>query len=285
MFRQLLMRTLPPPPSITETPHLAQDLEDRRVAAGDTVALQCKALGSPPPRITWLRDDQPLRPSDRHHFTPGNQLLVISPASMEDAGRYTCLMSNTLGTERAHSQLVVSQPRGLCSPPAGLNTVTIGVIVIAVVTSIVVTSLVWVCIIYQTRKKSEECSVTNTGEPALTTGAVPLWRRRSCFKRLVFAVPDETIVPPDVPSYLSSQGTLSERQDVCIRVEAGGGPQPNGHLVDTAGTAGAPRQAGAALDSSLLITRYLCVLQPSTVPFCAPIAWRTAAVTPKTPTT
>uniref|UniRef100_A0A3B5MP72 Uncharacterized protein n=1 Tax=Xiphophorus couchianus TaxID=32473 RepID=A0A3B5MP72_9TELE len=61
-------------------------------------------------------------------------------------------------------------------------------------------SLVWVCIIYQTRKKSEECSVTNT----------------------------ETIVPPDVPSYLSSQGTLSERQDVCIRVEAGGGPQPNG---------------------------------------------------------
>lgn len=49
-------------------------------------------------------------------------------------------------------------------------------------------------------------------------------------------VADETIVPPDVPSYLSSQGTLSERQDVCIRVEPGGGPQPNGHLVDTAGT-------------------------------------------------
>ncbi|TWW61778.1 Leucine-rich repeats and immunoglobulin-like domains protein 1 [Takifugu flavidus] len=198
--------------TVLETPHLAQDLEDRRVVAGDTVALQCKALGSPPPRITWLRNDQPLRPSDRHHFTPGNQLLVISPASMEDAGRYTCLMSNTLGTERAHSQLMVSQRRGPCSPPAGLNTVTIGIIVIAVVTSIVVTSLVWVCIIYQTRKKSEECSVTNT---------------------------DETIIPPDVPSYLSSQGTLSERQDVCIRVEAGGGPQPNGHLVDTAAFDGA----------------------------------------------
>ena len=48
--------------------------------------------------------------------------------------------------------------------------------------------------------------------------------------------PDETNVPPDVPSYLSSQGTLSERQDVCIRVEASGGPQPNGHIVDTAGS-------------------------------------------------
>uniref|UniRef100_A0A096MH98 Leucine rich repeats and immunoglobulin like domains 1 n=1 Tax=Poecilia formosa TaxID=48698 RepID=A0A096MH98_POEFO len=187
---------------VLETPHLAQEMEDRSVAVGDTVALQCKALGSPPPRITWLRDDQPLRPSDRHYFTPGNQLLVIGAASPEDAGRYTCLMSNTLGTERAHSQLAVTQHRGVCAQQAGGNAI-IGIIVIAVVTSIVVTSLVWVCIIYQTRKKSEECSVTNT---------------------------DETIVPPDVPSYLSSQGTLSERQDMCIRVEAGGGPQPNGHV-------------------------------------------------------
>uniref|UniRef100_A0A667YCR5 Leucine rich repeats and immunoglobulin like domains 1 n=1 Tax=Myripristis murdjan TaxID=586833 RepID=A0A667YCR5_9TELE len=197
--------------TVLETPHLAQDLEDRSVVVGDTVALQCKALGSPPPRITWLRNDQPLRPSDKHHFTPGNQLLVIGSATLEDAGRYTCLMSNTLGTERAHSQLVVTQRLSLCNPQPGPSTVTIGIIVIAVVTSIVVTSLVWVCIIYQTRKKSEECSVTNT---------------------------DETIVPPDVPSYLSSQGTLSERQDVCIRVDTSGGPQPNGHI-DTTGFDGA----------------------------------------------
>ncbi|XP_054880745.1 leucine-rich repeats and immunoglobulin-like domains protein 1 [Poeciliopsis prolifica] len=195
--------------TVLATPSLAQEMKDHRVAEGDTVVLQCKAVGSPPPRITWLRDDQPLRPSDRHYFTPGNQLLVIGAASPEDAGRYTCLMSNTLGTARAHSQLAVTQPRGTCVLPPGLSsTVTIGIIVIAVVTSIVATSLVWVFIIYQTRKKSEECSVTNT---------------------------DETIVPPDVPSYLSSQGTLSERQDVCIRVEAGGGPQPNGDIVDASG--------------------------------------------------
>lgn len=141
--------------SLTETPHLAQDMKNPSVAAGDTVALQCKALGSPPPRITWLHDDRPLPTSDRHFFTPGNQLLVINSALTNDSGRYTCVMSNRLGTARAHSQLVVTE-RGSCLS-------TIGIIVIAVVTSIVVTSLVWVCIIYQTRKKSEECSVTNTG--------------------------------------------------------------------------------------------------------------------------
>ncbi|XP_063071016.1 leucine-rich repeats and immunoglobulin-like domains protein 1 [Engraulis encrasicolus] len=193
--------------TVLETPHLAQDMEDRSVVVGDTVALQCKALGSPPPRITWIRGEEALRPGERHHFTPGNQLLVIRQAVPEDAGRYTCLMSNPLGTERAHCQLSVRpQAQGLCpissSLPAG--TIAAGIIVIAVVTSVVATSLVWVCIIYQTRKRSEECSVTNT---------------------------DETIVPPDVPSYLSSQGTLSERQDGSIRVDSSsGGSQPNGHI-------------------------------------------------------
>ncbi|KAG7478043.1 hypothetical protein MATL_G00076210 [Megalops atlanticus] len=190
--------------TVLETPHLAQDLEDRSVVVGETVALQCKALGSPPPRITWLKGEEPLKVTERHHFTPGNQLLVIRGAVLEDAGRYTCVMSNTLGTERAHSLLTV-QRSAACAAQAGRpdGTITVGIIVIAVVTSIVITSLVWVCIIYQTRKKSEECSVTNT---------------------------DETIVPPDVPSYLSSQGTLSDRQDVCIRVESSGRPQPNGHI-------------------------------------------------------
>ncbi|KAJ7998959.1 hypothetical protein DPEC_G00210400 [Dallia pectoralis] len=192
--------------TVLETPHLAQELEDRSVVVGDTVALQCKALGSPAPKLTWLRNDEPLRPSERHHFTPGNQLLVIGSTTLDDAGTYTCVMSNALGTERAHSQLNVRQRLTACVGSPGPSTVTVGIIVIAVVTSIVVTSLVWVCIIYQTRKKSEECSVTNT---------------------------DETIVPLDVPSYLSSQGTLSERQDVCIRVEAGCETQANRHIENT----------------------------------------------------
>ncbi|XP_076124804.1 leucine-rich repeats and immunoglobulin-like domains protein 1 [Alosa pseudoharengus] len=189
-----------------ETPRLDEDMEDRSVVVGDTVALQCKALGSPPPSITWLRGDEPLRPSERHHFTAGNQLLVIRQAVPDDAGRYTCRMSNMLGTERAHCQLSVRpQAPGPCAPPPGpaAGTIAAGIIVIAVVTSVVATSLVWVCIIYQTRKRSEECSVTNT---------------------------DETIVPPDVPSYLSSQGTLSERQDGSIRVDSSSGSQPNGHI-------------------------------------------------------
>ncbi|XP_036991410.2 leucine-rich repeats and immunoglobulin-like domains protein 1 isoform X2 [Artibeus jamaicensis] len=182
--------------TVLETPSLAVPLEDRVVSMGDTVALQCKAAGSPPPRITWLKGDRPLSLTERHHFTPGNQLLVVQNVVAEDAGQYTCEMSNALGTERAHSQLSI-----LPSPGCRRDGTTAGIFTIAVVCSIVLTSLVWVCIIYQTRKKSEEYSVTNT---------------------------DETVVPPDVPSYLSSQGTLSDRQETVLRTE--GGHQANGHI-------------------------------------------------------
>ncbi|XP_038627959.1 leucine-rich repeats and immunoglobulin-like domains protein 1 isoform X2 [Tachyglossus aculeatus] len=177
--------------TVLETPSLVIPLEDRMVVVGDTVALQCKTTGSPPPRITWLKGDHPLRVTERHHFTPGNQLLIVRNVVLEDAGTYTCEMSNALGTERAHSQLSI-----LPSPNCRKDGTTMGIFIIAVVCSIVLTSLVWVCIIYQTRKKREEYSVTHT---------------------------DETIMPPDVPSYLSSQGTLSDRQEAGVRAE--GGPQ------------------------------------------------------------
>lgn len=122
------------------------------------MALQCKATGSPAPRITWFKGDRPLSLTERHHFTPGNQLLVVQNVVAEDAGRYTCEMSNALGTERAHSQLSI-----LPAPGCRKDGTTVGIFTIAVVCSIVLTSLVWVCIIYQTRRKSEEYSVTNTG--------------------------------------------------------------------------------------------------------------------------
>lgn len=147
------------------------------------MALQCKATGNPTPRITWLKGGRPLSLTERHHFTPGNQLLIVQNVVVEDAGQYTCEISNTLGTERAHSQLSVVPAPG-CRRDGG----TVGIFTIAVVCSIVLTSLVWVCIIYQTRKKSEEYSVTNTGQPLLARrqGASGLCTAATCW--LVTAV-------------------------------------------------------------------------------------------------
>ncbi|XP_030061797.1 leucine-rich repeats and immunoglobulin-like domains protein 1 isoform X2 [Microcaecilia unicolor] len=219
--------------NVLETPSLVYPLEDHLVIAGATVALQCKATGSPPPRISWLKGDEPLIVTERHHFTAGNQLLVIRNVVPEDAGKYTCKMSNTLGTERAHSQMIVSPVLGYVAEKAKTDsTMTVAIITVVVVCSIVLTSVVWVCIIYQTRKKNEEYNMTNT---------------------------DETIEPPDVPNYLCSHGTLFKRQKA-VRANFTTRQQPNGHIesngmckTDNVGYPSVEIQAASCIEPQLCI--------------------------------
>ncbi|XP_020845814.1 leucine-rich repeats and immunoglobulin-like domains protein 3 [Phascolarctos cinereus] len=178
--------------TVLETPSFLRPLLDRTVTKGETAVLQCIAGGSPPPKLNWTKDDSPLIVTERHFFAAGNQLLIIVDTDMEDAGKYTCKMSNTLGTERGNVRLSVI-PTPTCDSPQNAapsldddGWATVGVVIIAVVCCVVGTSLVWVVIIYHTRRRNEDCSITNT---------------------------DETNLPADIPSYLSSQGTLAERQD------------------------------------------------------------------------
>lgn len=59
-------------------------------------------------------------------------------------------------------------------------------------------------------------------------------------------------MPPDVPSYLSSQGTLSDRQEAAVRTE--GGHQANGHL-ESNGRASARAQPLKRGDLSAWVTQ------------------------------
>nr|XP_054094311.1 leucine-rich repeats and immunoglobulin-like domains protein 3 isoform X3 [Callithrix jacchus] len=186
--------------TVLETPSFLRPLLDRTVTKGETAVLQCIAGGSPPPRLNWTKDDSPLLVTERHFFAAGNQLLIIVDSDVSDAGKYTCEMSNTLGTERGSVRLSVI-PTPTCDSPQltapSLDDdgwATVGVVIIAVVCCVVGTSLVWVVIIYHTRRRNEDCSITNT---------------------------DETNLPADIPSYLSSQGTLADRQDGYISSESG----------------------------------------------------------------
>lgn len=166
---------------VTETPSFLRPLMDRTVAKGETAVLQCIAGGSPPPRLNWTKDDSPLVVTERHFFAAANQLLIIVDAAEADAGKYTCEMSNALGTERGNVRLAVL-PNPNCDPGVqggvGVDIMgvggtdddawaTVGIVIIAVVCCVVGTSLVWVVIIYHTRRRNENCSVTNTGEYSL----------------------------------------------------------------------------------------------------------------------
>ncbi|XP_066521237.1 leucine-rich repeats and immunoglobulin-like domains protein 2 [Hoplias malabaricus] len=183
--------------TVLETPSFQRPLEDRIVARGETAVLQCIARGSPAPRLNWTKDDSPLLLTERHFFAAANQLLIIVDTRPSDAGKYTCIMSNTLGTERGHIYLSVS-PSANCDTASSAydqdGWTTVGIVVMVVVCCVVGTSLVWVIVIYHMRRKSEDYSITNT---------------------------DEMNLPADIPSYLSSQGTLSEPQEGYSNSEAG----------------------------------------------------------------
>ncbi|NXE37778.1 LRIG2 protein, partial [Ptilorrhoa leucosticta] len=185
--------------TVLETPSFMRPLEDRTVTRGETAVLQCIAGGSPAPRLNWTKDDGPLTVTERHFFAAANQLLIIVDAGLEDAGKYTCIMSNTLGTERGHIYLnVLASPNCDSSQSAIVHEedgwTTVGIVIIVVVCCVVGTSLVWVIVIYHMRRKNEDYSITNT---------------------------EEMNLPADIPSYLSSQGTLSDPQEGYSNLEAG----------------------------------------------------------------
>lgn len=153
----------------TETPSFIRPLEDRTVTRGETAVLQCIAGGSPAPRLNWTKDDGPLMVTERHFFAAANQLLIIVDAGLEDAGKYTCIMSNTLGTERGHIYLNVLASPNCDSSQSGIvheedGWATVGIVIIVVVCCVVGTSLVWVIVIYHMRRKNEDYSITNTGK-------------------------------------------------------------------------------------------------------------------------
>ncbi|XP_061075588.1 leucine-rich repeats and immunoglobulin-like domains protein 2 [Conger conger] len=182
--------------TVLETPWFLRPLEDRTVARGETAVLQCIAGGSPAPRLNWTKDDGPLALTERHFFAAANQLLIIVEAGPADVGKYTCIMSNTLGTQRGHIHLRLSPSPNCDAPPAYEQDgwTTVGIVIIVVVCCVVGTSLVWVIVIYHMRRKSEDYSITHT---------------------------DEMNLPGDIPSCLSSQGTLSEPQEGYSGSEAG----------------------------------------------------------------
>lgn len=83
-----------------EPPMFITRFEEVVVKQNDTIKLTAKVTGVPQPDVTWLRNNKPLKPSDRikSEFNGEDISLTIMSADSEtDSGDYKCIASNLVG--------------------------------------------------------------------------------------------------------------------------------------------------------------------------------------------
>ncbi|XP_074017166.1 hemicentin-2 [Numenius arquata] len=86
--------------SVLVPPSIERGTDDSEVVRGilsAAVTLECRARGSPPLHVSWLKDGLPLRLSPRVTLLSAGHVLRISQAQVSDAGLYTCIASSRAG--------------------------------------------------------------------------------------------------------------------------------------------------------------------------------------------
>ncbi|RZF42786.1 hypothetical protein LSTR_LSTR015510, partial [Laodelphax striatellus] len=91
------------------SPTFGRRLVGSAARVADTFTLACDVQASPSPNITWYRDNEAVVKSDRVQplWDGRTARLKLKCLEREDAGVYTCVAENELGTSRCSAELLV----------------------------------------------------------------------------------------------------------------------------------------------------------------------------------
>ncbi|OCT57560.1 hypothetical protein XELAEV_18003341mg [Xenopus laevis] len=84
--------------TIQAPPSIEVKSSSMQLSHGEEVTLRCDVSGNPVPQISWKHDDFFLMTGSRYTILDDSTLL-IKDAGQEDAGNYSCVASNSLGTD------------------------------------------------------------------------------------------------------------------------------------------------------------------------------------------
>ncbi|XP_007935886.1 hemicentin-1 [Orycteropus afer afer] len=87
-----------------------EEAEKLRTVLDTSINIECRATGTPPPQINWLKNGLPLPLSSHIRLLSGGQVIRIVRAQVSDVGMYTCVASNRAGVDNKHYRLQVFVP-------------------------------------------------------------------------------------------------------------------------------------------------------------------------------
>ncbi|XP_019412229.1 PREDICTED: hemicentin-1 isoform X1 [Crocodylus porosus] len=102
--------------SVHVPPNIVGDLEvpeNISIVEKNPVTLICEASGIPLPSITWLKNGWPITMNSSLRILSGGRSLRLTQSKVEDAGQYTCVVTNAAGEKRKHFDLSVIVPPGI----------------------------------------------------------------------------------------------------------------------------------------------------------------------------
>nr|XP_029535036.1 carcinoembryonic antigen-related cell adhesion molecule 5-like isoform X3 [Oncorhynchus nerka] len=108
------------------------------IIEGGSVTLTCDASGSISKR-DWMKDGQPLSPSERMIFSEDNKTVSISPLNLTDSGIFLCHLANLLSNENASYNLNVNLKGSTQGGPnvGAIVGGTLGAVAVVAVTGVV----------------------------------------------------------------------------------------------------------------------------------------------------
>ncbi|NWQ77372.1 HMCN1 protein, partial [Columbina picui] len=88
----------------------ADRAQNRQVVAGNSLTLECKAAGNPPPLLTWLKDGVPVKVGDSLRISSGGKKLEILNAAEADRGQYLCVATSIAGEQEIKYDVEILVP-------------------------------------------------------------------------------------------------------------------------------------------------------------------------------
>ncbi|XP_039236431.1 palladin isoform X3 [Pipra filicauda] len=91
-------------------PQFTQKLRSQEVAEGNKVLLECRVAGNPVPDVRWFCEGKELQNSPDIQIrseSGGLHSLIIAEAFEDDTGRYTCLASNSIGSDSTSAEIFI----------------------------------------------------------------------------------------------------------------------------------------------------------------------------------